>query len=147
MSLPFKWVQLVSVSQLKLGNPPDFPPLSLGKIENFETEAENWKTWTSEFRTRLDQWYEEFGLVRKPTFNWLQPSPYFNVCLYPKPLNYFEAEQQQEGRWIQLSSTILSRKVNAFIEQQGWTNESDAVGREILTEEFLRRPGRLVLVR
>ena len=131
---------------LLVGNYIDNPPGGFGNIENFEKDAEDFRNYTCDFRARLDEWYKEFGLIRKPSFSLIQGSPYFNVYMYPEKLNYFDVEKQNVGKWIRLSSTILPRKVNEFFEAQGWTNEPQCAGREILTEQFLRRPGRLVLV-
>ena len=65
----------------------------------------------------------------------------FNVCIYPRPLNYFDVEKGEgaEGKWIQLSSSIPKEEVNQFIEARGWSNE-DVPGNELLSEELLNRP-------
>ena len=44
-----------------------------------------------------------------------------------------------EGKWIQLSSSIVKDEVNEFVQKQGWSNEN-APGKELLTDEFLKRP-------
>ena len=144
--MTFRWVPIVSMNMLHLGNYIDYPPIGFGTIENFEEDAEDFRNYTSDFRVRLDEWYEEFGLVRKPSFSYIQGSPYFSIFMYPKKLNYFQAEKQNVGKWIQLSSSILPRRVDEFIKNQGWANEPHCSGKEILTEEFLNKPGRLVLV-
>ena len=71
----------------------------------------------------------------------------FNVCIFPRPLNYFDVEKGEgvEGKWIQLSSSILKDEVNQFIQAQNWSNE-DVPGIELLTEEFLTRPKECKLV-
>ena len=65
----------------------------------------------------------------------------FNVCIFPRPLNYFDVEKGEgaEGKWIQLSSSILKDEVNEFIQAQDWSNEG-MPGKELLTKEFLTRP-------
>lgn len=144
--MKFRWVQIDACNMLHLGNYVDNPPCGGGKIENFEEYAEDFRNYTSEFRARMDEWYKEFGLVRKPVNSFLQGGPYFNIFTYPKKLSYFDVEQQNVGKWIQLHSAVLPRKVEQFFEENGWGIEPGCAGKEILTEEFLRKPGRLVLV-
>lgn len=56
-------------------------------------------------------------------------------------MNYFDVEKGEgaEGKWIQLSSSILKDEVNEFIKSKGWSN-GGTPGLELLTKEFLTRP-------
>lgn len=51
-----------------------------------------------------------------------------------------EKGEAVEGKWIQLSSTILKDEVYKFIHEQGWSNEGVPGKNELLTEELLTRP-------
>ena len=146
MSMKYKWAFVVSTNPLKIANQIDFPPVGSGTCENWEWYTETVENYNIGFRDKLDNWYREFGLERKPSLSHIQPSPYFNVCLYPKPLNYFNAETGDiDGNWLQLSSTIVKDEVNKFIQDQGWVCEKKLGKHEFLTKEFLDKPGKLIL--
>ena len=133
---------LISTNPLLVADQINYPPICSGVNEISKEYADIYIECTLEFRNQIDQWYRECGLVRKPSLSYVQPSEYFNVLLYPKMLNYFQPEQL-DGNWIQLSSTIVKDEVNRYIQDQGWTTEC-AVGKEILTDEFLRKTGKLI---
>ena len=146
MSMKYKWAFIVTTNPLKIANHIDYPPVGSGTCEDFKWFTDTFRELSANFRQKLDEWYKEFGLERKATLCHIQPSPYFNVCLYPRPLNYFNAETGDiDGNWLQLSSTIVKDEVNKFIQDQGWICEKIHDKEEFLTEEFLKKPGKLIL--
>lgn len=144
MAMKYKWAAIVSTNPLKIADQINYPPMGSGVIEDFKWYSDINKENGAPFRNNLDKWYREWGLERKPSLSHIQPSPWFNVFIYPKMLNYFEPEQLN-GKWLQLSSTILKDEVNKFFRDQGWITEQVPSGKELLTEEFLKKPGKLIL--
>ena len=140
MCMKYKWALIASNNPLKISNQIDYPPMGSGVCENFEWYTNTLREFGADFRKKLDEWYEEFGLKRSPSLSHFQASPYFNVCIFPKILNYFNVD----SKWLQLNSSVVKDEVNKFVKGQGWTNENE-VGKEMLTPEFLAKPGKLVL--
>lgn len=148
MNINVRWGMVVSTNPLRIADQVNYPPMNSGISDPTEQKEylELFKENAKEFLKSLDEWYTRFGLVRKPSLGYVQGSEHLNIYLFPKPLNYFEPNDI-DGNWIQLNSTIVKNEVNRFIENQGWSSRTSqqAAGKELLTPEFLSKPGKLIL--
>lgn len=96
-----------------------------------------------EFLASLDKWYAEFGLKRQPSLCYVEGSDFLNIYLYPKEIAYFRPEDIKPGKWFELQSTIVSKEVENKIKQ--FADIQKLPGKELLTEQFLNKPGKLIL--
>lgn len=145
-ALNYKFVMMVTTNPLKVTDQVNYPPMMSGMDikDDYSYYSDVVKNDGKPFIEALNKWYEECGLKRNPSFSHIQPSPFLNVFLYPKILNYFEPEDL-DGKWMQLSSTILKPEVDEFLKNKGWMKEIEGeVGLELLTPEFMNKEGKLI---
>ena len=96
-----------------------------------------------DFLASLDKWYEDFGLKRQPSLSYVEGSDFLNLYLYPRALGYFRPEQIKPGKWFELQSSVVSSAVEEKLKE--FMDDQKMPGKELLTDEFLAKPGRLVL--
>lgn len=104
----------------------------------------------SPFFERRRRWYERCGVP----FNddeedpWiLKGSNYLNFYQYPKYCEYFRPEELP-GRWFSSSHSVLDERIEQKFQPRDVNENILAVkypGKELLTPEFMAKPGLLVL--
>ena len=75
-SMKYKWAMIVSTNPLKIANQVDYPPMGSGVSENWSWYTDVMRDGQVGFRDQLDQFYNEFGLKRKPSLCHIEPSPW-----------------------------------------------------------------------
>lgn len=97
-----------------------------------------------------DRWYEECGVTLNDNKDdpWiLKGSDYLNFWQYPKYCDYFKPEELP-GRWFSSSHSVLDERIEEKFRPRD-VNENRLIakfpGKELLTPEFLAKPGLVVL--
>lgn len=123
----------------------NYPPMNTGTYDPKEADEfrEIFKENAVDFLASLDKWYAHFGLKRQPSLCYLEGSDHLNIYLYPRAMSYFRPEEIKPGRWLELQASVVSsaveEKMKVFVDSQ------KLPGKELLAEEFLAKPGKLVL--
>uniref|UniRef100_A0AAN0LP54 UDP-glucuronosyltransferase n=1 Tax=Polyphagotarsonemus latus TaxID=1204166 RepID=A0AAN0LP54_9ACAR len=145
MNKNYKWGMIVSTNPLKIADQVNYPPMGSGETdpEKFKVYSNILKEFGQEFYDTMNNWYRENNLERKPTLSPIQGSDILNVFMYPKELNYFTPDKIP-GKWFQLNCTLVDKKVEDFIVNNNWTKKI-SLGKNVLTKEFLEKPGKLIL--
>ena len=66
-----------------------------------------------------------------------------NIYLYPRALAYFRPEQLKPAKWFELQASVVSSAVEEKVK--AWVDSPKLPGKELLTDEFLAKPGKVVL--
>lgn len=94
------------------------------------------------------RWYEDCGAQLNDNQNdpWpLRGSDYLNLYQFPKYADYFRPEELP-GRWFSTSHTVLDQRVQQKFETQDPNRlVARPPGKELLTPEFLAKPGMVIL--
>lgn len=104
---------------------------------------EIFKEQAKEFLAELDKWWADFGLKRQPSLSYVEGSEFLNVYLYPSALSYFRPEQIKPGKWFELQASVVRDAVEEKMKE--FADSQKLPGKELLTDEFLAKPGKVVL--
>ena len=98
------------------------------------------------FLLSLDKWYLEFNLKRHPSLSYVEGSDWLNVYLFPREIGYFKPEAIKPGKWFELESSVVSKEVEDKIKDFCGDSSNKLPGyKELITDEFLKKSGKLVL--
>uniref|UniRef100_A0AAN0LHW4 UDP-glycosyltransferase n=1 Tax=Polyphagotarsonemus latus TaxID=1204166 RepID=A0AAN0LHW4_9ACAR len=144
MNKDYKWGMIISTNPLRIGDQENHFPMNTGCVDKEEAKKylNIFKEKSKNFFHSLDDWYKENNLIRKPSLSYVQGSEYLNIFLFPEELNYFQPNELS-GKWFQIENTIINSSVENKMKIYQNFNPT---GKEILTKEFLQKPGKLILV-
>lgn len=130
---------------MRVADQVNYPPMNSGTTDPKVADEfrEVFKENAVDFLSSLDKWYEQFGLKRQPSLCYVEGSPYLNVYLYPRAFSYFKPEEIKPGKWFELQASVVSDAVEEKVKP--FVDSPKLPGKELLTEEFLAKPGKLVL--
>lgn len=141
------WGCIASCNQLFIDDSPNRVPTMSGLSvkEDPKVFAEYKQIYYDSNTIKLrNQWFKDNGVKLDDEKQWmLVGSKYLNLQTYPKYANYF-SEKDVKGKWFFASSSILPDEVEEKISPKG-QNKVKFPGKELLTEEFLKKPGLLIL--
>ena len=131
------WIRLCSAHPLQYWfDDTRLPPSSSGLSVNGDQRL--WTEFREEFLTAYGQLWDDFndwyksitGLSLKPRGQFTNPSPYFNLYICPKELDYSEISPKDPKKWFAVDN--LCRE------------ETKSEAKLQIPEEFRNRPGKLV---
>lgn len=113
-----KYIQIMTMNPLFMDH-PRLPPYSSGLSSNKAATFEQWKEYrltnlkhTADYTLYLNSLLLEEGeeCIRPP--NLINPSPFFNVYVYPREIDYYSMDPQIRlpGKWLQLDSSLMPTK-------------------------------------
>lgn len=98
----------------------------------------------SDICKKRNQWYKDCNVKLEDESEWIiKGSEYLNLFMYPKYAKYFETDELS-GRWFQCSSASLLDEIEAKMKPDE-KNRIKYPGKNLLTAEFLSKPGKLIL--
>ena len=144
---------LVTPNPLFVQDLPNQPPAMSGLSVDAKKDGDKWLEYRmeknkSDFFEKRKKWFEKCNAQLDDNKWLLSGSNYLNLYTYPKFCNYFEPEELQ-GNWFSSSHCILDEKIeNNFNLKDENENllQAKHPGKELLTPEFLAKPGKLILL-
>lgn len=103
------WIRMISCSENEIVD-PDIPPHLSGCAEN---DREGFKKYADEFERHIKPLHDDFndflessGCERLPFPEFVQPSPYLNLLLYPEPLRFNRKQALDPEKFVYLDGCI-----------------------------------------
>lgn len=149
--IPFGYI--VSTNPLYAQDSPKYPPAMSGLSSDLSKDGHLFNEYRaqrkySEMFEKRKNWFSKNGLKPKSN-NWvLQGGDYLNLMVYPKQLEYNFQENEVPGKWFSANSAILPVEIEDKFKSLDENRNSTTLkypGKELLTEEFLNKPGKLIL--
>ena len=120
------WVRMISCSENEISD-PEIPPHLSGCAEN---DKEGFDKFRRKFEQEITPLHEDFmeflescGCERLTFPEFVQPSPYLNLLLYPEPLRFKRKHVLDADKYIYLDGCI--RQENANYELPEFNNNND----------------------
>ena len=119
MNANIPWGFLCSANPLYIqydeeGLPPFGSGLSAkpGNESKWEEFRIKYKQWNQPFQQFLNSWLSESGCETLPDGHFILGSPFLNIYLFPKEIDYFEPNDKRlRGHWLSVDSCILPEKL------------------------------------
>ncbi|MDO8863828.1 glycosyltransferase [Haliea sp. E1-2-M8] len=124
------WVRMISCSENEIID-PDIPPHLSGCAEKDKKcfEQYNW-----EFEKQIKPLHDEFmdfleecGCQRLPFPEFVSPSPYLNLLLYPKPLRFNRRNPLDPSRFVYLDGCVRDEPQNYTLPSFESNNDSPLI--------------------
>lgn len=112
-SIPWGFACSLSPIYLQYGEEEEIPPLGSG-LSSDPTNQDKWNSFRSMYKEIMKPFYDYLNdwLIKchqEPVAhcNVIFGSPYLNIYLYPKEIDYYENKPKPKGNWVRVDSCIL----------------------------------------
>ena len=123
-SIPWGVCASVGPIYLQYGKQEEIPPLGSG-LSSDPANKEKWDQFRSKYNEimrpyydYLNSWLIECGQEPVAENNVTFGSPYLNVYLCPKELDFYEDRPKPKGNWVRVDSCILPDKVRLAVGEK-----------------------------
>lgn len=145
------WGMIVSTNPLFIQNLPHYPPAMSGLSSDVKRDGHLWPEYRvqkkkSDVFEKREKWFRDCNVKLDDNDWFLRGSNYLNLYTYPEYAKYWENSNELSGRWFAANHAILDEKYEKLFKSNCTQNNLiKHPGKELLTPEFLAKPGKLIL--